>query len=85
MNRRTLSSIRRRFALASALVVALAASASAPAQHYAPRYVWITMYFDNQGSFVGGVGYGDCGFPMFGQQTGNSTTQVYDCDGELPF
>ena len=84
MHRRTFSSIRRRFALASALVVALAASASAPAQ-YAPRYVRITMYFDNQGSFVGGVGYGDCGFPMFGQQTGNSVTQVYECDGELPF
>ncbi|MCC7249471.1 MAG: hypothetical protein IT473_12695 [Lysobacter sp.] len=85
MKSRTFSSIRRRFALASALVLALAASASAPAQQYAPRYVWITMYFNNQGSFVGGVGYGDCGFPMFGQQTSISTTEVYECDGELPF
>lgn len=85
MHRRTVSSLRRRIALASSLVVALAASASVAAQYYAPRYVWITMYFDAQGNFVGGSGYGDCGFPLFGQQTGNSVTQVYECDGEWPF
>ena len=62
-----------------------AMSASVAAHAYWPRNVWITMYYGANGETVGYDSWGDCSMGSWGQQTGSSTTQVYDCDGELPF
>jgi hypothetical protein len=83
MKRFDFAALRRRSTLAFALVAALAASASAPAQQ-APQNIWITLYFNDQGQLVGAEGYGGCGFALYGQWTPNSTTGVYECDGEWP-
>ena len=77
------SAFSRKTILVSTLLSAMLASVAAHA-HW-PRYVWITMYYDNSGHMVGYSTWGDCSMGSWGQQTGSSTTQVYDCDGELPF
>jgi hypothetical protein len=59
--------------------------ASVAAQAYWPRYVWVTLYYDSNGELVGASSWGDCSLGSWGQQSGSSTTQIYDCDGELPF
>jgi hypothetical protein len=83
MKRFNLAALRRRTTLLFALVLALAASASAPAQQV-PGYVQITLYFNAQGQLVGAEGRGDCGFALYGEWTPNSTTGFYACDGEQP-
>ncbi len=59
--------------------------ASVAAHAYWPRYVWITQYYDGSGNMVGYDSWGDCSMGSWGQQSGSSTTQIYECDGELPF
>jgi hypothetical protein len=76
-------SLTRKTFLATTLLGALLASLTA--QAYFPRYVWVTLYYDGNGAVVGADSWGDCSLGSWGQPTGNSTTQVYDCDGELPF
>ena len=65
--------------LLGAMLVSVAAHA------YWPRYVWVTLYYGNSGEIVGASSWGDCSLGSWGQQVGYPTTQVYDCDGELPF
>jgi hypothetical protein len=77
------STFPRKTILVSTLLVAMLASVAA--QAYWPRYVWITQYYDNNGQMVGYTSWGDCSMGSWGQQSGNPDTQVYDCDGELPF
>lgn len=74
---------RREIALAAILLGALLASLAAHA--FNPRYVWVTFYYDGNGNVVGAQSWGDCPIGSWGPTTGPSTTQVYDCDGELPY
>lgn len=78
------STFPRKTILVSTLLVAMLASAAA--QAYWPRYVWVTLYYDDNGQIVGTDSRGDCPLGSWGQQYGSSsTTQIYDCDGELPY
>ncbi|MCD9030204.1 hypothetical protein LDO32_00440 [Luteimonas sp. Y-2-2-4F] len=72
------------FRLGTVLAGLLLASA-AMGQAQAPRYVWVTFYYDGAGNLVAAESWGDCPIGSWGNPTPNHVTQVYDCDGELPW
>lgn len=76
-------SIPRVALLSTVLLGALLASMAAFA--FNPRYVWVTFYYDGNGNVVGAQSWGDCPIGGWGPTTGHSSTQVYDCDGPLPY
>lgn len=70
--------------LGTALAGLLLAS-TAMGQAHAPRHVWVTFYYDDAGRLVAAESWGDCPIGGWGNPTPHHVTQVYDCDGELPW